>query len=92
MADKFKKLITIIIDVVFYERYIMRDAIFRRESRKYVQKILRSIKDVGMILIRNQFDIIYNNLDLELRRDIKKSENFIMINVFLTTFDDNKYE
>ena len=45
-----------------------------------------------MIFIRNQFDIIYNDFDFELRCDIKKFENFIIINVFFIIFDDNKYE
>ena len=36
LIDKFKEFITIIIDVVLHERYIMRDAISRRESRKYI--------------------------------------------------------
>ena len=45
-----------------------------------------------MIFIRNQFDIIYNGLDLEFRRDVKKPEDFIIINAFFIIFDDNKYE
>ena len=43
----------IIIDAVLHERYIIRNAISRRESRKYAQKILRSIKNAEMTLIRN---------------------------------------
>ena len=45
-----------------------------------------------MIFIKNQFDIIYNDLDLKLRRDVKKPKNFIIINVFFIILDDNKYE
>ena len=70
----------------------MRDAIFRRKPRKYAQKILKSIKNVKMTLIKNQFDIIYNDFDLELRRDVKKSENFIIVNAFLTILDDCKHK
>ena len=44
------------------------------------------------MLVKNQFDIIYNDLDFELRRDVKKSKNFIIINAFLTILDDCKYK
>ena len=92
LIDKFKEFITIIIDVVFYKHYIMRDAIFRKEFWEYAQKILRSIKDAKITLIKNQFDIIYNDLNLEFRRDVKKSENFIIVNAFLTILDDYKHK
>ena len=92
MTNKFKEFITIIIDAVFYERYIMRDLISRWESRKYTQKILKSIKNAKMTLIKNQFDIIYNDLDLKLRRDVKKSKDFIIVNVFLTILDNYKHK
>ena len=45
-----------------------------------------------MILVKNQFDIIYNDLDFKLRRDVKKSENFITINAFLTILNNYKYK
>ena len=70
----------------------MRDAISRRESRKYTQKILRLIKNAKITLVKNQFDIIYNDLNLKLRRDVKKSENFIIINAFLTILDNDKHK
>lgn len=44
-----------------------------------------------MIFIKNQFDIIYNNLNFELRRDVKNFKNFIIINVFFIIFNNNKY-
>ena len=43
----------------------MRNAISRRKSRKYIQKILRSIKNVNLTIIKNQLDIIYNDIDLK---------------------------
>ena len=45
-----------------------------------------------MILIRNQFDIIYNNLNLEFRRDVKKLKDFIIMNVFFIIFDNYKHK
>ena len=82
----------IIIDVVFYKRYIMRNAISYRKSRKYTQKILRSVKNINLITIKNQLDIIYNNINLKLRRNIKKSNYETTINAFFTSFDKYKYE
>ena len=82
----------IIIDVVFRECYILCDINIRYESREYAQKIFRSIKDVNITLIKNQFDIIYNNIDLKFRRDIKKFKKIITINLYFTNFDDYKHE
>ena len=92
LLGRFKQPTTIAIDVVLRERYTMRDASSRREPREYAQKILRSAKDAGMTLVKNQLDIIYNGLDLELRRDIKKPEDATTINSFLTTLNDCKQE
>ena len=36
-------------NVILHERYIMRDAVNRREFRKYAQKIARSVKNVDLI-------------------------------------------
>ena len=43
-------------------------------------------------MIKNQFNIIYNNIDLKLRRDIKKSNKNVIVNQFLTCFNECKYE
>ena len=45
-----------------------------------------------MIFVKNQFNIIYNNIDLKFRRDIEKSKEIIIINLYLTNFDDYKYK
>lgn len=92
LTGRFKEPATVAIDAVLRERYTIRDASSRRESREYAQKILRSVKDAGMTLVKNQLDIVYNGIDLELRRDIKKSEDAITINSFLMTLDDCKHE
>ena len=92
LTNRFKESATVVIDAVLRERYIIRDASSRRESREYAQKILRSVKNTEMTLIKNQLDIVYNDIDLELRRDIKKPENAITINLFLMTLNDCKYK
>ena len=50
------------------KKYIFRDVFNRRESRKYVQKILRLIKNVEFNNLQNQLNIIYNNINLLLRK------------------------
>ena len=45
-----------------------------------------------MTLIKNQLDIVYNDIDLELRRNIKKPKDAITINLFLMTLNDCKHE
>ena len=45
-----------------------------------------------MTFIKNQFNIIYNNINLKFYRDIKKFKNIIIINLYLISFDDYKHE
>ena len=53
LTNRFKEPATIVIDVVLRERYTIRDASSRREPREYAQKILRSVKNTEMTLIKN---------------------------------------
>lgn len=92
LGGRFKEPATIAIDAVLRERYTMRDAISRREPREYAQKILRAAKDADFTAVKNQLDIIYNGIDLELRRDVKKPEHGTTINAFLTALDECKHE
>ena len=69
----------------------MRDALTRREPREFIQKILRFVKDVDITFVKNQLNFIYINLDLELRRDIKKLEVDIIVNSFLNALNEYKY-
>ena len=38
-------------NVILHERYTMRDAVNRREFKKYAQKITRSVKNVDLIKV-----------------------------------------
>ena len=72
---RFKTSSNIIFDALFNERYTLRDAINRREFRKYVQKIFRLIKDVNLNNVKNQLNFIYNDIDNSFRKeDIKRSK------------------
>ena len=84
--------IIIIIDIIFYKRYIIRDINFWWKSRKYVKKILKLIKNANIIFIKNQFNIIYNDLNFEFKRNIKNLKNIITINSFFTNLNNYKYK
>ena len=91
LLQRFKKPFNVVMNVMIHERYIMRDAVSRREPREYAQKIIRSAKDAGLDSIQNLLDIIYNGIDLDLRRDIKRPRN-PDLNAFLSELDESKYE
>ena len=76
---------------VTQERYTIRHVLVRREPRKYYQKIVRLRKNKGL-LVRNQLNYMYNGLDFELRRNIKKPKaTDITINKNIDGIDDYKY-
>ena len=50
---RFKQLIEEAAINLIREKYIMRDALARRESREFAQKILRFVKDAGIIFVKN---------------------------------------
>ena len=89
---RFKEPTNVAMDAILHERYTMRDAANRREPREYAQKIARSAKDAGLTGVQNQLDIMYNGIDLDLRRDVKRPKGDLSIDVFLTDLDECKYE
>ncbi|KAM0795128.1 hypothetical protein BDR22DRAFT_872332 [Usnea florida] len=86
LIARFKEPATVAIDAVLRERYTMRDAAARREPREYAQKILRSAKDAGMTLVKNQVEIIYSGIDLELRRSDAKNPTMMMLRRMTVTW------
>ena len=48
---------------LLHKKYIICNAVNRREFREYVQKKFRFIKDVEFVLSKNQLDIMFNNID-----------------------------
>ena len=92
LLDRFSTPPNVAIDAVLKERYTFRDAASQREPREYAQRILRSAKDAGMTNVRNLVDIIYNGIDLELRKDVRKPDEATTINSFLKSIDSCKHE
>ena len=58
-------------DAIFREKYTMTDAAHRREPREFAQRILRLARDAGMDSTKQQSNTMFNDTDLELRRDMK---------------------
>ena len=55
--------------------------------------MLRLIKNVDLFLLKNQFDFIFNDIDLKIRAfDIKRFKNNIILNDFLIEFNDVKHD
>ena len=61
----------------------MKNARRNRESRKYAQKIIRLTKSAEMNSMFNQLNIIYNEIETTLQKNVKKSSNTITIDKFL---------
>lgn len=92
LITRFKQPTNVAIDQALRERYTLRDASNHREPREYAQKILRSAKDANLTTVGNHLDIIYNGLDSELRRDIRRPKADTTLEEFLGTLDDAKYD
>ena len=76
-----------------HEKYIIRDATNRREFREYAQKILRLIKNVDFIQLKNQFDFMFNDIDLKIKTsNIRRLKNNIKFNEFLIDMNEIKYD
>ena len=90
---KFKKSFNIILKIITKKKYIFRVVFNRRESREYVQKILRLIENVDLNNLQNQLNIIYNNIDSLLRKnDIKRLKINVILNAFLKNLNDCKHD
>ena len=57
------------------QRYILKNAINKKKLREYAVKIFKLTRDVDFILINNQFNEIYNDIDYQLKK------NFIWFSV-----------
>lgn len=77
---------------MLHEKYSLRDAINRREPREYAQKIIRSAKDADTSRPKNQLDMIYNAVDSDLRRDLRKPEENSTISSYLAELNSHKHD
>ena len=88
MTFKFKKPFTVIIDIILHEKHIIKNATNCREPREFVQKIIGAAKNAGFTETRIQFDIIYNAVEFELRRDLRRPDNVSIFSLYFANMDD----
>ncbi len=72
------------------EKYILKNARRRRESRKYAEVILRAAKSAELISEISQIFLIYNGIDVKFQRDLFMSKSDTKLNNFLTELNDKK--
>ena len=86
-----RKFNNVVLQNLLKKRYIIRDAANRRESRKYVQKIFKEVKNCR-INERNQLNFIYNDINIEIRmNNLRRSRDIIIINNYFKKFNEFKY-
>ncbi len=71
-------------------KYTMKNARRRRESRKYAKVILRTAKSTELTSEISQIFLIYNEIDVRFQRDIFMSKIDTKLNNFLTDLNDRK--
>ncbi len=81
---------TMITITITREKYILNDARRCRESREYAEIIIRAIKFAKLKSKTHLVMLIYNDLNVELQRNIFMLDLIINIQNFLQSFDDKK--
>ena len=75
------------------QKYILRDAINRRKLKKYVQKIIRTTKNIEKTNIQNQLNLIYNDININVRvDDLRRSKTKMILNELLSDLNKFKYD
>ena len=75
------------------QKYILRDAINRRKSKKYTQKIIRATKNVEIINVQNQLNLIYNDINIEMRvDDLRRFKTKMILNKLLSDLNKFKHD
>lgn len=90
LTTRFKELVSMTTTSLLRERYIMKNVRRSREFKKYAQKIIRAVKSAEMKFIFNQLNIIYNDIDVKLRRDFRRFSNITFIDIFLQNMNECK--
>lgn len=93
LHGRFKEPPHVAMDTLMHEKYTIRDTVSRREPREYAQKILRLARDAGLSQLKNQLDIMFNGIDLEVRAsDIRRPKDSTTLSEFLADMDDVKHD
>ena len=90
LLNRFKKSIDVFMNTILKERYTMKDVRRRRKSKEYAAKILRIAKSAEFESMSNQIIIIYNELNVEFKKDLTKSVNVLFIDFFFREMNEVK--
>ncbi len=90
LMKRFRKRSTVTMITITRERYILENARRCRESREYVDIIIRAAKSTKLSFEAHLMMLIYNDLDVELQRNIVMSDLITNIHDFLQSLDDKK--
>ena len=90
LTQQFKQQFISVISSLLKKTYTMKNARRNRKSKKYAQKIIHLTKSVEMNSMFDQLNIIYNEIETTLKRDLNKSSNTITINNFLQKLNECK--
>ena len=92
LHNKFKQFINVVMNNLMQQRYTLKNVVVQREFREYAQKIIRLIKNVDMINVFNQFDFIYNDINIDVRVDtLRRFKNNIIINEMFSDMNEFKH-
>ena len=93
LHNRFKQSTNVVMNNLMQQRYTLRDVAVQRESREYAQKIIRLIKNADMINVLNQLDLIYNDIDIDVRVDtLRRLKDSITINEMLSDMNEFKHD
>ena len=93
LHNKFKQSTNVAMNNLVQQRYTLRNVAVQREFREYAQKIIRLIKNVDMINVLNQLNLIYNDIDIDVRVDtLRRFKNSIIINEMLSDMNEFKHD
>jgi hypothetical protein len=90
LVKKFRERSNVAMITITKEKYIMNDARRRRESREYVDVIMRIARFVELDIEAHQIMLIYNDLNLKFQRNVSMSELTTKIQNFLQCLNDKK--
>lgn len=87
LMTKFKFQSSTAILQLLRKKYTMNDVWQHRESKKYAQKIIRCVKSAEMNSVFNQLNMMYNEINVKFRRDLRKLTNITLLNEYFLEFD-----
>ena len=93
LHNRFKQFINVAMNSLMQQRYTLRNVVVQRESREYAQKIIRLTKNADMINVLNQLNLIYNDIDVDVRTDtLRRLKDSTTINEMLSDMNEFKHD